>query len=41
MRRLMLIALSVLASLASVAPPFASSAHAGMNHNETFLREAN
>ena len=37
MRHLMLIALSVLAALASAAP-----AHAGMtlsNHNETFLRD--
>ena len=39
MRRIMFIAISILASLASVASPFASSAHAAMNHNETFVSD--
>ena len=40
MRRIILIVISVLAPLAGVASPFASSAHAALNHNETFLKNA-
>ena len=39
MRRIILIVISVLAPLAGIASPFASSAHAALNHNETFLRD--
>jgi hypothetical protein len=38
-RRVILIVIALLAPLASAAPPFASSAHAALNHNQTFLKD--
>jgi hypothetical protein len=38
MRRTALFLLSIVASVLGAVTPFASSAHAVMNHNETFLQ---